>query len=105
MFVCGEQAVEDSWARKLNRSAAILAEDLKDLGGIQPLLFASRFAGQGPLTQAYRNLFAARIRQSRLFRRALRHLGGMVEDRFYRGRYSALEAKAADSLQTIQNAR
>ena len=90
---------------RTTNSTEILAEELKHHGGMPPLLFASRFAGQGRLSQAYRDLLAARIRQSRLFRRALRHLGGMVEDRFYRGRYSALEAKAADSLQTIQNAR
>jgi hypothetical protein len=88
----------------------ILVNELKGLGGMEPVLFASRFKGQGALSQAYRNLLAARTRQSRIFRRfhrrestsPVRGASGKG-DPFYGERYIALERKASDSLIIIRN--
>lgn len=70
----------------------ILAEELKPLGGMEPLMLAARFKGSGSVSQAYRDLFAARIKQARMFRRFRR------DD----NRFAALERKAAASLGTIR---
>jgi hypothetical protein len=87
----------------------ILANELKGRGGMEPLIFASKFKGQGSVSQAYRNLFAARIRQSRLSRRFHRDLTSLIQrllserNHSYHARHSALERKALDSLNTIRN--
>jgi hypothetical protein len=90
----------------------ILANDLKGLGGIQPLIFAVRFQGHGAVSQAYRNLFAARAKQARIFRRVHHRdltfpvhwpSGSEGGDHFFGDRFAALERMAADSLSTIRN--
>jgi hypothetical protein len=58
----------------LAEPAEILVNELKDLGGMEPAIFAARFKGQGLVSQAYRDLLAARMRQSRLFRRFHRRI-------------------------------
>lgn len=72
----------------------LLADELKPLGGMEPLMLAARFKGSGRVSQAYRNLFAARIKQARMFRRFRR------DD----SRFAALEGKALASLSTIREA-
>lgn len=79
---------------------AILAQELKGLGGMEPAYFASRFKGCGSVSQAYRDLLAARVGQARLFRRLGR--GGERGDQAYGDRFAALEAKARDSLDVIR---
>jgi len=77
-----------------------LFSDVKDLGGMDAAMFAARFPGKGTVSQAYRNLLAARIRQTRLFRRYHRH-STRVGESFYHDRFSDLDRKAAVSLRII----
>lgn len=79
---------------------AILVEELKDFGGMEPLVLAARFKGCGSVSKAYRALLAARVRQARLFRRLGR--AGLERDQSYGDRYAALEGKAKDSLGLIR---
>jgi hypothetical protein len=81
----------------------ILFDDVKELGGMEAALFASKFPGKGIVSQAYRNLLAARFRQSRLYRRRFNPASTRIGDSFYHDRFAALDRKAADSLRIIRD--
>jgi hypothetical protein len=81
----------------------ILAEEVKPLGGMDAAMFAARFPGKGMVSQAYRNLLAARIRQTRLYRRRFNPASTRMGDSFYHDRLAAWDRKAADSLRIIRD--
>ena len=87
-----------------------VVEELKDLGGMEPAFFAAKFKGQGALSQAYRDLLATRIRQSRLLRPFERASMPPTQQSSSGGnslcdnKLMALEAKALAALKIIRDA-